>query len=348
MGEIQKRVRRTGGSVRGGASSGRVVAHPEQCPDDASTLVNLAVLGVLGPNSGWGVSLQPQNACGLSLGTDAESFVVCADARPSGKGQRVIIFARSDRGLMLGAGRLLRSLDVDEKTGQVTVPPGLSLAVEPPPFGRMRGHQLTDWGFYMTTEFFEDYAKELLVFGTNQIEFAHIDYTRGDQHKLVAWSAICDKYDLRVSLFNPPFSTDQEKATTLQVFANMSRVDSIFHEGGGAETFATMEAQVDALHKHHPGATAWLSPCGLDEVALDGTCQQPHEYLDSETLISPKQLQIASGLTLFFVSDRVVGSSELTFNARLAARRRLRPWYPHFAKAARGASATWVRTASVP
>ena len=53
----------------------------------------------------------------------------------------------------------------------------------------------------------EEYAKELLVFGTNQVEFAHIDYTRGDQYKLVAWSAILDKYDLRVSVFNVPFQT---------------------------------------------------------------------------------------------------------------------------------------------
>ncbi len=49
-------------------------------------------------------------------------------------------------------------------------------------------------GFYMTTPAFEQFAKDLLVFGTNQIEFAHIDYTRGDQHKLVEWSAILDKY----------------------------------------------------------------------------------------------------------------------------------------------------------
>ena len=273
LGEIDNRVRRSGGSKGGDASSWRVVTAPEQCLDDASTVVNLAVVRALGSKSDWGLSngMQPQNSCGLSLGTDAESFLVCAHTRPSGRGQHVSIVARSDRGLMLAVGRLLRSLHVDEESGRVTVPNGLSLAVEPPPFGRMRGHQLTDWGFYMTTDFFEGYVKELLVFGTNQIEFAHIDYTRGDQHKLVEWSAICDKYDLRVSLFNPPFSTDDEKATTLQVFANMSRVDSIFHEGGGAETFATMEAQVDALQKHHPDAKAWLSPCGLDERALDGT-----------------------------------------------------------------------------
>lgn len=289
--EIHNRVRRSGGSVRNGANTERVVTAPKQCLDTPSMVVKLAVVGVPDSTSGWGTSsdLLSQDACGLSLGTDTESFVVCADKTPSDGQQRVHIFARSDRGLMLAAGRLLRSLNVDEETGRVTVPPGLSLTVEPPPFGRMRGHQLTDWGFYMTTEFFEEYVKELLVFGTNQIEFAHIDYTRGDQHKLVAWSAVCDKYDLRVSLFNPPFSTDDEKATSLQVFANMSRVDSIFHEGGGAETFATMEAQVNALHRHHPDATAWLSPCGLDEIALDGMQQQPYEYLESETLISPRQ-----------------------------------------------------------
>ena len=55
----------------------------------------------------------------------------------------------------------------------------------------------------------------------------------------------------------------------------MSRVDSIFREGGGAETFAAMEAEVVALHQHHPNATAWLSPCGLDEVALVSAKKRP-------------------------------------------------------------------------
>ena len=236
----------------------QVAAAPDACPT-LSTIVTMAVVGA-----------SPQdNACRLPLGNDQESFLICTDPQSRQAAAPTLqLHARGDRGLMLGVGRLLRALDVSA-FGEVSIPHDLSLTVEPPPFGRMRGHQLTDWGFYMTTEFFEQYAKELLVFGTNQVEFAHIDYTRGDQYKLVAWSAILDKYDLRVSVFNAPYSTDSDKATTREVFANMTRVDSLFREGGGAETFPDMQELVAELHKHHPNATVWLSPCGLDEMALD-------------------------------------------------------------------------------
>ena len=30
-----------------------------------------------------------------------------------------------------------------------------------------------------------------------------------------------------------------------------------------------LQKEVDALRKHHPHVTTWLSPCGLTEVALD-------------------------------------------------------------------------------
>jgi hypothetical protein len=145
----------------------------------------------------------------------------------------------------------------------------LALSVTPPPYGAMRGHQLTDWGFFMTTPSFEQFARDLLVFGTNQVEFAHIDNSRGDQHKLIAWSAILDKYDLRVSLFNPPFATASDTNTSLAVFAGMARVDSLFHEGGSADELPMLATHAKALRQFHPNATAWLSPGGLDEVALE-------------------------------------------------------------------------------
>jgi hypothetical protein len=207
--------------------------------------------------------LKEDSRCSV-LGGNIESFVVCRVAR-----NELRIVARSDRGLMLGVGRLLRELDVSE-AGALSLPSAhLNLAVEPPPFGQMRGHQCTDWGFYFTTPAFEQFVKDLLVFGTNQVEFAHIDYTRGDQHKLVEWSAILDKYDMRVSLFGPPFSTAADQAVTLQVFQNMTRVDSFFQEGASVGSFPSLQHEVAALRKFHPHATTWLSPCGLDQSALE-------------------------------------------------------------------------------
>eukprot|EP01043_Picozoa_sp_COSAG02_P013252 COSAG02_NODE_527_length_20704_cov_120.745462_4_plen_429_part_00 len=262
IGELRKRADRHLGadvSISANLNRWQVVTAPDVCPMP-STVVQLLVVTR---------SAEEVNACNLALGNDPDSFLICTEPRSRGSAApKLQIHARSDRGLMLGAGRLLRSLGVGP-FGVISIPHNLAVAVEPPAFGRTRGHQLTDWGFYMTTEFFEQYVKDLLVFGTNQIEFAHINYARGDQFKLVAWSKILDKYDLRVSMFNVPYSTDEDKAITRAVFANMTRIDSLFREGGGAEILPDIQELVTELHKRHPNATTWLSPCGLDEIALD-------------------------------------------------------------------------------
>ena len=95
----------------------------------------------------------------------SESFVLCRVAH-----NELRVVGRSDRGLMLGVGRLLRELTVSA-SGALSLPSGeLNLSITPPPFGQIRGHQLTDWGFYMTTPAFEQFVKDLIVFGTNQVE----------------------------------------------------------------------------------------------------------------------------------------------------------------------------------
>lgn len=218
-----------------------------------------------------GVASAEQSPCSsLLLGAGPESFSLCTVAlSPSAHAVELHVVARGDRALMLAVGRLLRELEISS-SGALVLPNGpLALSVEPPSFGRIRGHQLTDWGFYMTTSSFEQFAKDLLIFGTNQVEFAHIDYSRGDAHKLVEWSAILDKYDMRVSLFNPPFGSAADQATTREIFANMTRVDSFFQEGPSAAAFPALQQAVAALREHHPQASAWVSPCGLDESALD-------------------------------------------------------------------------------
>jgi hypothetical protein len=226
----------------------------------------------------------------------SETFVLCRVAH-----NELRVVGRSDRGLMLGVGRLLRELTVSA-SGALSLPSGeLNLSITPPPFGQIRGHQLTDWGFYMTTPAFEQFVKDLLVFGTNQVEFAHMDWTRGDQHKLVQWSTILDKYDLRVSLFGPPFSTAADQAITLEVFANMTRVDSFFQEGPSAASFSALQKEVATLRKFHPNCTSWVSPCGLDEVSLQawfsslatattkgwltGVCYGPGVHISMEQMV---------------------------------------------------------------
>ena len=60
------------------------------------------------------------------------------------------------------------------------MPANLAISVDPPAWAALRGHQFTDWGFYMAPPAFERYVRDLIVFGTNSIEFAHITFSNGD------------------------------------------------------------------------------------------------------------------------------------------------------------------------
>jgi hypothetical protein len=205
--------------------------------------------------------------CGR-LGNGAESFVVCAKqpVQPGGlQLPEIIVAARTDRGLVAAVGRLLREIRIIGR--RVTVPP-LNLSVDPAPWAAMRGHQVTDWGFYLPDVIFEQHLKELIVFGCNQIEFAHITYEpvddngvrRNDAASLVRLSAIVEKYGLGVSIWNIPWPSAQTEA----VFAQMPRVDALFLEGGSVES---LRPAAECLRKFHPNATTWHSPSGLDANA---------------------------------------------------------------------------------
>ena len=228
-------------------------------------------------------------ACGNVTANQAtvgseESFALCVSP------QNVTVTAHTSRGLMLAVGRLVRELHVQNArngSGHVAlVAADLQLFVAPPPWAAMRGHQLTDWGFYMTDAAFEQFVKDLIVFGTNQIEFAHITYSRGDADSLVRFSKICDKYGVYVSVFQPDWPSNITEA----VFATMKRIDAVLHEGGGgpvtrlqqrsrSESVSSsaavqtvlpyLEAVAAAVRRHHPNATVWWSPAGETAAWMD-------------------------------------------------------------------------------
>lgn len=206
--------------------------------------------------------------CG-ALGSGPESFEICITGRD------VVVAGRSELALMMAAGRLLREIRWD---GDASLPADSAIAADPPPWARMRGHQLTDWGFYMTDFAFEQFVRELIVFGTNQVEFAHIDYApdpldphRDDAAALVRRAAIVDKYGLAVSLWNVPWPS----SVSASVFERMARVDAIFFEGGeGSGGLDNLQTATRALRAHHPSATAWHSPGGRNATEMSRWFEQ--------------------------------------------------------------------------
>ena len=199
-------------------------------------------------------------SCGRHrLGSGEESSLICASSGRGG-GSVVDVSARSKLGLSLACGRLLRELSV-HGDGSPRVASGLSLHIDPPPWAAWRGHQFTDWGFYMTDAAFERFVRELLVFGTNRIELAHIQFDspprRDDTAALARMSRVADKYGLAVSLYNVPWPSNKTEAA----FKGMARVDDLLGEDGEAYGGRQLLQKASvALRRYHPKARVWHDP----------------------------------------------------------------------------------------
>jgi hypothetical protein len=218
---------------------------------------------VLGP-AGRGVLLAPC-AADPSPPRSEQGFIICASSAVGlpAPAVTVAIVADSELGIMLGAGRLLRELRV-HPGGNVFMPAALSLRVDPAPAAHLRGHQVTDWGFYMSESAFEQFVKSLVVFGTNQLEFAHVrlderdelGIPRNDLAALVSRTKIVDKYGLNVSLWrDQPWPVD----VASRLFAAMPRLDCLYLEGSSAAQ--DLEATASLLRHYHPQASVFVD-CG--------------------------------------------------------------------------------------
>ena len=213
---------------------------------------------------------------GLRLGEGRESFVLCSCSA----GAVLHVAARTELALAMGIGRLLRELRAQQPTEKLLAR-RLALAVDPPPWAAMRGQQLTDWGFQMGAEAAEQLVKELIVFGTNQIELAHIQLggddpgesraqgappcdpapCRDDSAALVRFAALAHKYGIALSLYNPPWPSAKMDAA----LAAMARVDAVLGESGEDPNWngtTTLRGAAAAVRRHHPAAAAWHCPGG--------------------------------------------------------------------------------------
>lgn len=195
----------------------------------------------------------------------------------------IVIEGYDARGVLFGAGDLLRNLTY--KKGAVSLPE--NLPVSSTPDKSMRGHQLgyrntansyDAW----TAEQFEQYIRELVIFGTNSIESIPIFDEKESPHFKLApdvmnakISSICDKYGLDYWVWVPAqFDlTDTVKRNRylqhIEKICRMSvRVNGVFFPGGDPgdnppETVWPLLIDVaKILKKYHPEGAVWLSTQG--------------------------------------------------------------------------------------
>lgn len=200
------------------------------------------------------------------------------------KRRMIAVIGNDERGVLFGVGRLLRELRM--RRGQIELPSGFqeTSAPETP----LRGHQL---GYRQKTNSYdawdlaqwEQYYRDLAVFGTNAIELIppRSDDTLDSPHfpvppleMMIGMSEIADSYGFDVWIWYPAMDKDYADPKTVEfalreweeVYQRLPRIDVVFVPGGDPghthpiPLMALLEKQAALLRKYHPKAQMWMSP----------------------------------------------------------------------------------------
>jgi hypothetical protein len=212
----------------------------------------------------------------------------------------VIVAGNDERGVLFGAGRLLRLMDytgevAPDHLGTVKVDAGINLSTSPA--YPLRGHQLGDretnnaydgW----TVAMYEQYYRDLVIYGTNAIEgippAPHSDdrldsphYTLPPEQMMGEQSRLAKEYGIEFWIWyaltaNQDYRQPEAIAKALSDFehetANLPRLDAVFIPGGDPGhtepkvLFPLLEKFAAILKKHHPNAKLWMSPQGFSTL----------------------------------------------------------------------------------
>jgi len=205
----------------------------------------------------------------------------------------VVVAGNDARGVLFGAGRLLRMMDYSR--GTVSLPHKINLSTAPR--YALRGHQL---GYRPKTNAYDgwsvpmwgQYIRDLVVFGTNAIELippvsdddADSPHFPMDPMKMmIEMSRLAKEYGIECWIWYPAMGKDySDKATEDkalkewgEVLRQLPQVDAVFVPGGDPGhtapkvLFPMLEKQTLQLQKLHPGAKMWISPQGFNSVWME-------------------------------------------------------------------------------
>lgn len=207
--------------------------------------------------------------------------------------KRVFILGNDARGVLFGAGYLLRRLILLK--GSVTLRGELNISTAP--HYSLRGHQL---GYRDKTNSYDgwdlaqwdQYIRELAVFGTNTIELIpprsddaadSVHFPLPPLDMMEGMSRIADSYGLDVWIWYPAMDDDYSRPEMVefalreweQVYQRLPRIDAILVPGGDPGNtrprflMPMLEKQAALLKKYHPAAQLWVSAQGFNREWMD-------------------------------------------------------------------------------
>lgn len=206
-----------------------------------------------------------------------------------GGAPKIFVIGNDARGVLFGTGNLLRELRMNK--GKIFLPANLNITTAPK--YALRGHQLgyrpkTNSYDAWTLPMWEQYIRDLAVFGTNAIELIpprsdddddspHFPLSKIDT--MVGMSKIGDDYGLDVWVWYPAMDKDYSDPKTVEaalvewgeVFKKLPRIDAVMVPGGDPGhtepkyLMALLEKEAAVLRKYHPKAQMWVAPQGFNQ-----------------------------------------------------------------------------------
>ncbi len=198
-------------------------------------------------------------------------------------GRGVVVAGNDARGVLFGVGHLLREMRMS--LNSLRLPAGLNITTAPR--YPLRGHQLgyrpkvnsyDGW----TVALFEQYIRDLAVFGSNAIELIpprsddapnSPHFTLSQIDMMQAMSQIAQDYGIDVWVWHPAMGVDYTRTSTVEfalkewadIYSKLPRVDAVFVPSGDPgrlepkHLLPFLEKAAEVLRRRHPKAQMWVS-----------------------------------------------------------------------------------------
>jgi len=239
-------------------------------------------LAILGEYKDIGIEI-PHRAAPDSPENQAEGYRIFLDRE---KGENTLwIIAADKRGLLYGIGHFFRILSISNN--QITLPAEIDISSAPA--YPIRGHQLgyrntaNSWDAW-TVRQYEQYIRELVLFGSNCIEDIPFQSDSQSVHMLmphremhIEISEICEKYEVDYWVWTPAGGDLEEESVRKaalkkheEFYKSIPRLDAIFFPGGDPgdnhpkHVMPHLKELSKLLKIYHPDAEVWISLQGFD------------------------------------------------------------------------------------